>query len=428
MANHPSTQALHFAFEPSANHGSTAIPLYQANAFVFESCDHAANVFDLKEPAYLYTRLNNPTTDILEQRLAALEGGIGSVATASGMSAISTTIFTLLKAGDHIVSSASVYGGTYNLFSVTLPRLGITTTFVDPNDPKNFQDAIQANTKLVYTESLGNPKLDFVDIQAVAQVAHAHGLPLVVDNTLTPLLFKPFEHGADIVIYSLTKYFCGNGTAMGGAIIDSGKFDWTNGRFPDFTEPSPGYHGLIYSEAFGPAAFVARARVEGLRDLGACLSPTNSFIFLQGLETLALRIRHASQSALEIAQWLEQHPLVGWVRYPGLESDPYHAICQRHLDGGYGCIITFGPKEGGYEAAKRLVDGLKLFRIVANLGDTKSLVIHPSSTTHRQLSSEQQLSAGVTPDLVRLSIGLEDLADLKADIEQALTASALQDA
>lgn len=423
MANNTNTQALHFAFEPAENHGSTAVPLYQGNAFVFKNCDHAAAVFDLQEPAYLYTRLNNPTTDVLEQRLAAIEGGIGAVATASGMSAISTTILTLLKAGDHIVCSASVYGGTYNLLSVTLPRLGITTTFVDPADPKNFQAAIQANTKLVYTESLGNPKLDFVDIDAVAEVAHAHGLPLVVDNTLTPLLFKPLEHGADIIIYSLTKYFCGNGTAMGGAIIDGGKFDWTNGRFPDFTEPSPGYHGLIYSEALGPAAFIARARVEGLRDLGACLSPTNSFIFLQGLETLALRIRQASQTALAIAQWLEQHPLVGWVRYPGLEADPYHAICKRHLNGGFGCIITFGPKEGGYEAAKTLVDSLELFRIVANLGDTKSLVIHPSSTTHRQLSPEQQLSAGVTPELIRLSIGLEDLVDIQADLEQALTKS-----
>lgn len=424
MATNSSTQALHFAFDPAANNGSTAVPLYQDNAFAFKNCDHAAAVFDLQEPAYLYSRLNNPTTDVLEQRLAAIEGGIGAVATASGMSAISTTILTLLKAGDHIVCSASVYGGTYNLLSVTLPRLGITTTFVDPNDPKNFQHAIQANTKLVYTESLGNPKLDFVDIEAVSRVAHAHGLPLVVDNTLTPLLFKPFEHGADIIIYSLTKYFCGNGTAMGGAIIDSGKFDWTNGRFSDFTSPSPGYHGLIYSEAFGPAAFIARARVEGLRDLGACLSPANSFIFLQGLETLALRIRHASESALKIAQWLEHHPLVGWVRYPGLEADPYHAICQRLLDGGYGCIITFAPREGGYEAAKALVDALQLFRIVANLGDTKSLVIHPSSTTHRQLSPEQQRSAGVTPDLVRLSIGLEDLADIQADLEQALKASA----
>ena len=420
MATQTNTQALQFAFDPAANNGSTSVPIYQNNAFAFESCDHAANVFNLADASFLYTRLNNPTTDVLERRLAAIDGGIGAVATACGMSAISTTILTLLKSGDHIVSSSSVYGGTYNLLSVTLPRLGITTTFVNPDDPKAFEEAIQPNTKLVYTESLGNPKLDFVDIQAVSQIAHAHGLPLVVDNTLTPILFKPIEHGADIVIYSLTKYFCGNGTAMGGAVIDAGKFDWTNGRFPDFTEPSPGYHGLIYSEAFGPAAFIARVRVEGLRDLGACLSPTNSFIFLQGLETLSLRLRHASQSALEVAQWLQRHPAVEWVRYPGLEGDPYHNICKRHLDGGFGCIITFGPK-GGYEAAKAVVDGLKLFHIVANLGDTKSLVIHPSSTTHRQLSEEQQLSAGVTPDLIRLSIGLEDLVDLKADLEQALS-------
>ena len=419
MSKNVSTLALHHAFDPTANCGSTAVPLYQANAFAFDSTDHAAGVFDLQIPAYLYTRLNNPTTDVLEQRLAALEGGVGAIGTASGMSAIATTIFTLLRAGDHIVASSSVYGGTYNLLSVTLPRLGIKTTFVDAQDPKNFEAAIQPNTKLVYTETLGNPKLDFVDITAVADIAHAHGLPLAVDNTLTPVLCRPIDHGADIVIYSLTKYFCGNGTAMGGAVIDSGKFDWTNGNFPDFTEPSPGYHGLRYSETFGPAAFIVRARVEGLRDLGSCLSPTNSFIFIQGLETLSLRIQHASQSALEIARWLQSQPEVAWVNYPGLESDQHHEICDRYLKGGFGCIITFGLK-GGYEAAKSFADHTKLFRIVANLGDTKSLVIHPSSTTHRQLSPEQQASAGVTPDLVRLSIGLEDIEDLKADIEQAI--------
>ena len=303
--------------------------------------------------------------------------------------------------------------------SVTLPRLGITTTFVDAQDPKNFEAAIQPNTKLVYTETLGNPKLDFVDIAAVADIAHAHGLPLAVDNTLTPVLCRPIDHGADIVIYSLTKYFCGNGTAMGGAVIDSGKFDWTNGNFPDFTEPSPGYHGLRYSETFGPAAFIVRARVEGLRDLGSCLSPSNSFIFIQGLETLSLRIQHASKSALEIARWLQSQPEVAWVNYPGLESDQHHEICDRYLKGGFGCIITFGLKDG-YEAAKSFVDNTEIFRIVANLGDTKSLIIHPSSTTHRQLSEEQQRSAGVTPDLVRLSIGLEGIEDLKADLAQAL--------
>lgn len=419
MSKNVSTLALHHAFDPTANCGSTAVPLYQANAFAFDSTDHAAGVFDLQIPAYLYTRLNNPTTDVLEQRLAALDGSVGAIATASGMSAIATTIFTLLRAGDHIVASSSVYGGTYNLLSVTLPRLGITTTFVDAQDPKNFEAAIQPNTKLVYTETLGNPKLDFVDIAAVADIAHAHGLPLAVDNTLTPVLCRPIDHGADIVIYSLTKYFCGNGTAMGGAVIDSGKFDWTNGNFPDFTEPSPGYHGLRYSETFGPAAFIVRARVEGLRDLGSCLSPTNSFIFIQGLETLSLRIQHASQSALEIARWLQSQPEVAWVNYPGLESDQHHEICDRYLKGGFGCIITFGLKDG-YEAAKSFVDNTEIFRIVANLGDTKSLIIHPSSTTHRQLSEEQQRSAGVTPDLVRLSIGLEAVEDLKADLAQAL--------
>ena len=422
MTTNATTEALHAGFEPSQNLGATSVPIYQGNAFTFESCDHAARVFDLAEASYLYTRLNNPTTDVLEQRLAAIEGGDGATATACGMSAISTTILTLLRAGDHIVASSSVYGGTYNLLSVTLPRLGITTTFVDASDPKAFEAAIQPTTKLVYSETLGNPKLDFVDIRAVADIAHAHGLPLVVDNTLTPILFKPIEHGADIVIYSLTKYFCGNGTAMGGAVIDSGKFDWTNGKFPDFTEPSPGYHGLVYSEAFGPAAFIARARVEGLRDLGGCISPTNSFLVLQGLETLALRIREVSASALKIARWLQEQPEVEWIHYPGLETDRSHEICSRYLKGGFGAISTFGLK-GGYEPAKAFVDSTKIFRIVANLGDTKSLIIHPSSTTHRQLSPEQQQSAGVSPELVRLSIGLEDVEDLKADIKQALAAS-----
>ena len=411
MTTNATTEALHTGFEPSQNLGATSVPIYQGNAFTFESCDHAARVFDLAEASYLYTRLNNPTTDVLEQRLAAIDGGVGAIATACGMSAIATTILTLLRAGDHIVASSSVYGGTYNLLSVTLPRLGITTTFVDASDPKAFEAAIQPTTKLVYSETLGNPKLDFVDIRAVADIAHAHDLPLVVDNTLTPILFKPIEHGADIVIYSSTKYFCG-----------SGKFDWTNGKFPDFTEPSPGYHGLVYSEAFGPAAFIARARVEGLRDLGGCISPTNSFLVLQGLETLSLRIRQAAASALEIARWLQQQPEVEWIHYPGLETDSYHEICSRYLQGGFGAIITFGLK-GGYEPAKAFVDSTKIFRIVANLGDTKSLIIHPSSTTHRQLSPEQQQSAGVSPELVRLSIGLEDVEDLKADIAQALAAS-----
>lgn len=423
MATKATTQALHAAYEPSANNGSTAIPLYQATAYTFESSDHAAGVFDLQKPGYIYTRLNNPTTDVLEQRIAALDGGIGAIATASGMSAITTTLLTLLKSGDHIVASSSIYGGTYNLLSVTLPRLGIETTFVDPENPKAFEEAIQLNTKIVYTESLGNPKLDFVDIKEVANIAHSHGLPLVVDNTLTPILFKPIEHGADIVIYSLTKFFCGNGTAMGGAVVDAGRFDWSNGNFQDFTEPSPGYHGLIYSEVFKEAAFIVRARVEGLRDFGSCISPTNSFIILQGLETLSLRLNQACKNALEIAEWLKEHPLVEWVHYPGLASDKHHEICARYLNGGFGSLVTFGPK-GGYDAAKCVVDNTKIFRIVANLGDTKSLIIHPSSTTHRQLKEDQQLSAGVTPDLIRLSIGLEDVEDLKADLHNALTQSA----
>ena len=415
-----STNALHAGHDVTANGGTRAVPIYQSTSYVFRDSDHAANLFSLAEPGFIYTRLNNPTNDVLEQRLAALEGGIAAVVTASGTAAISTTLLTLLKAGDHIVASSSLYGGTYNLLSVTLPRLGINTTFVDPQDPQNFENAVKENTRAVFVESLGNPKLDVLDLQAISKVAKKHKVPFIVDNTVaTPALVKPIEHGADLVIHSLTKYISGNGTSLGGAIIDAGKFDWSNGKFPEFTEPSPGYHGLVYHEALKEAAFIAKVRIEGLRDLGAALSPFNAFQILQGLETLEIRIKKHSENAIALAQWLEQKEEVSWVNYPGLESSKYYKLAQKYLPKGQSGVVTFGVK-GGYEAAKVLVDETKLFSLLANIGDTKSLIIHPASTTHQQLNDEQQESTGVTKDLVRLSVGLEDLEDLKADLEQAL--------
>ncbi|MGI0106832.1 O-acetylhomoserine aminocarboxypropyltransferase/cysteine synthase family protein [Salinimicrobium sp. WS361] len=415
-----STNALHAGHDVTANGGTRAVPIYQTTSYVFKDSDHAANLFSLAEPGFIYTRLNNPTNDILEQRLAALEGGIAAVVTASGTAAISTTLLTLLKAGDHIVASSSLYGGTYNLLGVTLPRLGITTTFVDPSDPKNFADAVKENTRAVFVESLGNPKLDVLDLQAISKVAKEHKVPFIVDNTVaTSALVKPIEHGADLVIHSLTKYIGGNGTSLGGVIIDAGRFDWANGKFPEFTEPSPGYHGLVYHEALKEAAFIAKVRIEGLRDLGAALSPFNAFQIIQGLETLEIRIKKHSENALALAKWLQQKEEVSWVNYPGLESSDYYELAQKYLPKGQSGVVTFGVK-GGYEAAKVLVDETKLFSLLANIGDTKSLIIHPSSTTHQQLNDEQQESTGVTKDLVRLSVGLEDLEDLKADLEQAL--------
>lgn len=418
--NNFSTNALHAGHDVTANGGTRAVPIYQTTSYVFKNSDHAANLFSLAEPGFIYTRLNNPTNDILEQRLAALEGGIAAVVTASGTAAISTTLLTLLKTGDHIVASSSLYGGTYNLLSVTLPRLGIHTTFVDPQDAGNFSKAVKENTRAVFVESLGNPKLDVLDLQAISAVAKEHKVPFIVDNTVaTPALLKPIEYGADLVIHSLTKYIGGNGTSLGGVIIDAGKFDWSNGKFPEFTEPSPGYHGLVYHEALKEAAFIAKVRIEGLRDIGAALSPFNSFQILQSLETLEIRIKKHSENALALAKWLQQKEEVNWVNYPGLESSDYYDLAQKYLPTGQSGVVTFGVK-GGYEAAKVLVDETKLFSLLANIGDTKSLIIHPASTTHQQLSDEQQESTGVTKDLVRLSVGLEDLEDLKSDLEQAL--------
>ncbi|MFP5438613.1 MAG: O-acetylhomoserine aminocarboxypropyltransferase/cysteine synthase family protein [Bacteroidia bacterium] len=412
-----STAALHAGHDVTKNGGTRAVPIYQTTSYVFNNADHAANLFGLAEPGFIYTRLNNPTNDVLEQRLATLEGGIGAVVTASGTSALTTALLVLLRAGDHIVASNSLYGGTYNLLNVTLPRLGITTTFVDPSDPKNFTAAAKENTRVFFAESLGNPKLDVLDLKAIADEAHAFKVPFIVDNTVpTPYLLNPIAHGADIIIHSLTKYITGNGTSLGGAVIDAGKFDWSSGKFPEFTEPSAGYHGLVYHEALGPAAFIAKVRIEGLRDFGAALSPFNAFQTIQGLETLQVRIEKHSKNALELARWLQTQSEVAWVNYPGLEDSKYNNLAQQYLPNGQSGLVTFGLK-GGYEAAKKAADETKLFSLLANIGDTKSLIIHPASTTHQQLSPEQQETTGVTPDLIRLSVGLEDIEDLKADLQ-----------
>ena len=413
------TQALHAGHDVTNNGGTRAVPIYQSTAYVFNDSDHAANLFSLAEPGNIYSRINNPTNDVLEQRLAALEGGIAAVVTASGTSAIATSLLTLLKAGDHIVASRSLYGGTYNLLSVTLPRHGITTTFVDPSNPENFKNAAQENTRAFFIESLGNPKLDVLDIEAISKEAKAFKVPLIVDNTVaTPYLLNPIEYGANIVIHSLTKYINGNGTALGGVIIDAGTFDWTNGKFPEFTEPSPGYHGLVYSEALETAAFIAKVRIEGLRDYGGALSPFNSFQIIQGLETLELRIKKHSENALQLAKWLQEQPEVTWVNYPGLESSKYKALAKKYLPKGQSGIVTFGI-DGGFESAKTIADKTKLFSLLANIGDTKSLIIHPASTTHQQLSDEAQETTGVTKDLIRLSVGIENVEDLKADLKEA---------
>lgn len=411
------TNALHAGHNTTKNAGTRAVPIYQTTSYVFNNSDHAANLFGLAEAGFIYTRLNNPTNDILEQRLAKLEGGIGAVVTASGTAAISTALLTLLKAGDHIVASNSLYGGTYNLLNVTLPRLGITTTFVDPSNPENFLNAAQENTRVFFAESLGNPKLDVLDLKAISKAAQTYKVPFIVDNTVaTPFLLNPIEHGANIVIHSLTKYIGGNGTSLGGVIIDAGNFDWSNGKFPEFTEPSAGYHGLKYYEVLGAASFIAKVRIEGLRDLGASLSPFNAFQIIQGLETLAIRIKKHSENALELAKWLQKRPEVAWVNYPGLISSKYYDLAQQYLPEGQSGIVTFGLK-GGYEVAKKVADETQFFSLLANIGDTKSLIIHPASTTHQQLSEEQQITTGVTKDLIRLSVGLEDIEDLKADLQ-----------
>ena len=414
------TNALHAGHDVTKTQGTRAVPIYQTSSYVFNDSEHADNLFALTEAGYIYTRLNNPTNDTLEQRLAAVEGGVAAVATASGTAAIATTFMTLLKAGDHIVASNSLYGGTFNMLNNTLPRFGITTTFVDPDDVENFTKAVQPNTRAFFAESLGNPKLDVLDLKGISEKAKAAGVPFIVDNTIaTPALLNPIEHGANIVIHSLTKYITGNGTTIGGVIIDAGTFDYSNGKFPEFTEPSPSYHGLKYHDALGPIAFIARVRVEGLRDLGSAPSPLNSFQVIQGLETLEVRMQKHSENALEIAQWLQSRDEVSWVNYPGLESSKYADLSNQYLPNGKSGIVTFGLKKG-YEAAKKVSESTKIFALLANIGDTKSLIIHPSSTTHSQLNEAEQSSTGVTSDLVRLSVGIENIEDLKNDLDQAL--------
>ena len=416
-----STNALHAGHDVTQTAGTRAVPIYQTSSYVFNNSEHAANLFSLKELGFIYTRLNNPTNQILQERLATLEGGTGAVVFASGSAAIATGLLTLLKSGDHIVASSSLYGGTFNLLNVTLPRLGITTTFVDASDPDSFAEATQENTRAFFVESLGNPKLDVLDLEAISEHAKVARVPFIVDNTVaTPALLNPIKHGANIVIHSLTKYIGGHGTSLGGAIIDAGTFDWSSGKFPEFTEPSAGYHGLVYHDVLGAASFTFKLILEGLRDFGGALSPTNAFQIIQGLETLELRIKQHSKNALALANWLETQEEVLWVNYPGLASSKYKELADKYLPTGQSGLVTFGTK-GGYEAAKTIVDNSKVFSLLANIGDTKSLIIHPASTTHQQLTEEQQLAAGVSSDLIRLSVGLEDIEDLKIDLKEAFS-------
>ncbi len=415
------TLALHGGHVPDPTTGARAVPIYQTTSYVFENADHAASLFALEKAGNIYTRIMNPTTDVFEQRMALLEGGVGALALASGQAAETIALLNILRAGDELVSSSTLYGGTYNLFAVTLHKLGITTRFVDASDPENFRHAINPKTKALYAETIGNPKMDVLDIEPVARIAHEAGVPLIVDSTFaTPYLCRPFDYGADVVVHSATKYIGGHGTSIGGVIVDSGRFDWSNGKFSELVDPDPSYHGVSYTQSFGPAAYIAKARVQLLRDLGPALSPFNAFLFLQGLETLSLRMDRHSANALKVARFLEEHPKVSWVAYPGLTSHPNHGLAQKYLRKGMaGGIMGFGIR-GGLEAGKRFIDGVKLLSLLANVGDAKSLVIHPASTTHQQLTTEQRLEAGVTDDFVRLSVGIEDVQDILGDLDQAL--------
>jgi O-acetylhomoserine (thiol)-lyase len=423
-----STLALHAGQVPDPTTGSRAVPIYQTTSYVFKNTEHAANLFALKEFGNIYTRIMNPTTDVFEQRIAALEGGTGALGVASGSAAITFAILAITQVGDEIVAGNNLYGGTYQLFHYTLPKLGRTTKFVNSRDPEAFRKAITPKTRALYIETIGNPKLDVPDFEAISKIAHEAGIPLVVDNTVGVGLVRPIDFGADIVVASATKYIGGHGTSIGGVIVDSGKFQWNNGKFPEFTEPDPSYHGLKYWDALsnvpgmGNVAFILKVRVTLLRDIGAALSPFNSFLFLQGLETLPLRQKQHSANALEIAKWLKTHPLVSWVTYSGLPDDPSHPLAAKYLKRGFGGLVGFGVK-GGLEAGKKFINSVKLLSHLANIGDAKSLVIHPASTTHSQLSSEELLESGVLPDYIRLSIGLEDVEYIKADIEQALQVS-----
>ncbi len=425
------TLQVHAGQEPAPGTNARAVPIYQTTSYTFDDADHGARLFALQEFGNIYTRIMNPTTDVFEKRIAALEGGVAALATASGQAAQFLTLATILKAGDNIVSTSYLYGGTYNQFKVSLPRLGIATRFIEGDEPKDFAKAIDARTRAVYVETIGNPRFNVPDFEALAKIAHDHGVPLIVDNTFgaAGYLCRPIEHGADIVVASATKWIGGHGTSIGGVIVDSGRFDWGNGKFPFFTEPSPGYHGLNFWQAFGPKspfgniAFAIRARVENLRDFGPCLSPFNAFLFLQGLETLSLRVQRHNDNASELASWLERQPAVSWVSHPSLPSHPSHALAKKYLRHGFGSVLTFGIK-GGREAGRRFIDNVKLASHLANLGDAKTLVIHPNTTTHQQLSEEEQLASGVTPDLIRVSVGIEHIDDIKEDFQQAFEKAA----
>ena len=416
------TLQLHAGQEPDPTTKSRAVPIYQTSSYVFDDADHASRLFGLQEFGNIYTRIMNPTTDVFEKRMAALEGGVAAVATSSGQAAQLLAITTLAQAGDNIVSTSYLYGGTYNQFKVALPRLGIDVTFVDGDDPDRLAAAIQDNTKAIYVESIGNPQYNVPDLDRIAEVAHAAGIPFIVDNTFgaAGYLIRPIDHGADIVVASATKWIGGHGTSIGGVVVDAGNFDWRSPKFPLFTEPAPGYHGLVFAEVFGPdgpfgnIALAVRARVEGLRDFGAAPSPFNSFLLLQGLETLSLRVQRHVDNALELAQWLDARPEVSWVSYPGLASHPSYETATRLLRNGYGAVLSFGI-DGGSDAARRFIDSLRLVSHLANVGDAKTLVIHPASTTHQQLSESEQTSSGVTPDLIRVSVGIEHIDDIKAD-------------
>ena len=418
------TLQLHAGQTPDPATHSVAVPIYQTTSYAFDSTEHAENLFGLKENGNIYTRIMNPTSDVLEKRMAALEGGVGALAVASGSAAITLTIMTIAQAGDEIVAASTLYGGTFNLFDATLPKFGIKTTFVDPDDPANFEAAVNENTKAIYIESLGNPSINIVDVEAVAKIAHDHKIPLIIDNTFaTPYLFRALDFGADIVVYSATKFIGGHGTTIGGVIVDGGTFDWAGrGKFPEFTEPDESYHGIVYTRDAGEAAFITKARVQMLRDTGACISPFNSFLLLQGLETLSLRLDRHVENTRRVIDFLSGHPAVTWVNYPDQTDSKYHALAKKYFPRGTGSIFTFGIK-GGIEAARRFIDHIQIFTHLANVADAKSLVIHPATTTHQQLSGDALLAAGITEDMIRVSIGLENAGDLIGALDDALKLS-----
>lgn len=416
------TRALHAGYSPDPTTHARAVPIYQSTSFTFDNSDHASSLFALQQFGNIYSRIMNPTTDVLENRVASLENGVAALAMSSGQAAQFIAISSLLSQGDHLVSASTLYGGTYTQFDVSFRRLGYDVTFVEPDDPQNFRKAITPRTKLLFGETISNPRGNVLDIEAVAGIAHDHKIPLMIDNTFaTPYLCRPIDYGADIVVHSLTKFMGGHGNSIGGIIVDSGKFPWKEGNFPMLNEPSPGYHGMVFTDVFGPISYIIKCRVEGLRDLGPCISPFNSFLFLQGIETLGMRMDRHVDNALAVAKYLESHDLVEWVRYPSLPSSPYHSIAKKYVPRGAGSVFSFGLR-GGYEAGRKFIDNLKLLSHLANVGDARSLVIHPASTTHQQLSADQQKAAGVDPEMVRLSIGLEDVDDVIWDIDQALRA------